>query len=530
MESSESDIKRYLKLIHKKKHIFITTAITIITVAVIGGYFLPKVYEAETTVFIEKNVISSLIKDIAITPSMEERLRVLSYAMKSRTLLLEVIDDLDPDLIPDVNKEDTAEVEKLLERFHKNTTINIGSRSRGQEMDMFIVSYRDKDPKLARDYVNTLVRRYVEENLSAKREEAYEANRFLGEQITFFKQKLDKAEEKITNFRKDKGIFIAVDERSIVNEIKNAREKTEELKLQKMELEAKKNLIKKQIKEESPYTVAIFGRRTGDSLDNRLIMLQNRLNELMVKYTENYPEVIRVTAEIESLKEQLKNKQGANGDSERAGTEMSTLNPLYQQLREELSRIGLELAALDAKEEHHKKLIASKKTYLRSIPVEKKNLADLERERDTNKKIYEDLVVRLGQSEVSKQMELQDKATTFRIVDPAVLPIKPVSPDRVKIILLGIMAGLAGGFGIVLVLDNMDKSVRTINALKTLEMPVLAIIPRIQNPEELIKRKRKDILIYSLTGLYMLCILGVFAIEFMGLTYIDDFVQQYLMK
>ncbi len=524
MESSELDIKRYLQLIHKKKHIFIITAITIITVAVIGGYFLPKVYEAKSTVFIEKNVISNLIKDIAITPSMEERLRVLSYAMKSRNLLLKVIDDL----APDVNREDSAEVEKLVERFQENTDINIGSRSRGREMDMFIVSYRDEDPKLARDYVNTLVRRYVEENLSAKREEAYEANRFLAEQIRFFKKKLDTAEEEITSFRRDKGIFIAVDERSIVGEIKNAQEEIEELKLQKMALEAKKSLIKKQIEDESPYTVAIFGRRTGDSLDNRLIMLHNRLNELMVKYTENYPEVIRVMAEIESLNEQLKNEQTVNGDSEGAGTEMSTLNPLYQQLREELSSIGLELAALDAKEEHYKKLIASKKTYLRTIPVEKKNLADLERERDTSNNIYEDLVVRLGQSEVSKQMELQDKATTFRIVDPAVLPVKPVSPDRVKIILLGILAGLAGGFGIVFMLDNMDKSVRTVNALKTLEIPLLAIIPSIRNPEELIKRKRKDILIYSLTGLYMLCILGVFAIEFMGLTYIDDFVQQYL--
>jgi|Deesub1362A_J573_1020465.scaffolds.fasta_scaffold00004_229 polysaccharide chain length determinant protein (PEP-CTERM system associated) len=509
MESTGSDIKRYLHLINKRKYVFIITAISIVTIAVAISYLLPNMYEAKCTVFIERNVIENLIKDIAVTPSMEDRLKVLSYAMKSRNLLLKVIKELDLD----VNQKNQAEIEKMIEHLQKNTTIDTDSK-RNKSMNLFVVSYRDKDPVLAKNYVNTLVRRYIEENLSEKRKEAYGANRFLSEQIRFFKEKLDNVESELVNFRKERGIFIAIDERKVVDEIKNDQEALEELRIRRKELEAKKKLVEQQMKEENPYTVAIFGKKIGDPND-KLIVLQNKLNELLMKYTENYPEVIRVKAEIEALKEQLKTGQTktATEESQASETEMSTLNPLYQQYKEELAKIGLELAALKVKEEHLKKRIESKKAYLRDIPAEKKKLMDMERERNTYKNIYEKLVYRLGQSEVSKQMEVQDKAATFRIVDPAVLPTKPVSPNRVKIILLGIFAAFAGGLGIVIALDHMDKSVKTVDALKTLGFPVLAIIPNIQNSEELMEKRKRDIMVYSLAGAYMLCILGIMTIE-----------------
>ena len=526
MATLEQDIKKYLHLVNKRKLIFVITAVSITTIFIIVSYLLPSVYEASSTVFIEKNVINRLIKGIAISPSMEDRLRVLSYSMTSRELLLKVLKALGID----INTDDRKEVERVVREFQKNTTIDMKTnRYNRREMDLFIVSFRNRKPELAKDYVNTLVRMYVEENLSAKRKEAFGANRFLSGQIKFFKDKLDKIDAEIVNFRKDRGIFIAVDEGRIVEEIKGAREKLEELKIQRMELEAKGGLLEMQLKAESPYTVAILGRR-GNTLNDRLIMLQAKLNELLVNYTENYPEVLRVKAEIESLKEMIRNRPEDSDTQENAETEMSTLNPMYQQLKEASANTKIELASLSAKEDYLKGIIESKKAYLRNIPAEKKKLADLEREKASNKKIYEELVYRLGQSEVSNQMELQNKAATFRIVDSAVLPIKPVSPNRMKIILLGIFAGLAGGFGFVMLLDYMDNSVKSVGELKPLDLPILAVIPTIQDPEEVSKRRKKDIVLYTFAGLYMLCVLGIFAMEFMGLTYIEDFVKGYLIR
>ncbi len=378
-------------------------------------------------------------------------------------------------------------------------------------MDLFIISYRNKDPKFARDFVNTLVRLYIEGNLSEKREEAFGANTFLSQQIKYFEDKLDKIDRKIVNFRKEKDIFIAIDENRVVNEIKSAEEHLEELGIKSEELEAKRELIEKDIAKEDPYTVAVLGG-SSSSISNKIIMLQNRLNELLLKYTENYPEVVRVKAEIELLNKALKSGS-TNIYSESSGLGMSTLNPVHQELKEELSRIKVESAGIKVRERLLKKLMESKKQYLREIPAEKKKLADLEREKMTNKRIYEELILRLGQSEVSKQMEIQDKGATFKIVDPAILPTKPVSPNRVKIILLGIFAGFAGALGLIFLLDNMDTSVKTIDAIKTLGLPVLAIIPRINTEDELKNQREKDIRLYAFAGLFMLCVLGIFVFE-----------------
>ncbi len=519
MESSELDIKSYLRLAYKKRYVFAIAVFLIVTASVAACYLMPAVYEAKSTVFIERNVIENLIKDIAITPSMEERLEVLAYTLKSRSLLLKVIDELGIE----VDRNDQAEMDKLIGGLQKNTEIATDIKRHNTEMNLFIVSFEDRDPAFARDYVNTLVRCYIEGNLSEKREEAYGANRFLGEQIKYFKEKLDGAEAEIVNFRKDKGIFVAVDEGMVVQEIKTHKEKLEELKIQKMELQARRGLIKKQIKEESPYTVAMFGRSSDDP-KTRLLFLKKNLNELLMKYTENYPEVIRVRAEIELLEKQLGDKKTLQEtrtadaeESQRAETEMSTLNPLYQRLKEELATTGLELAALEARQKHLGQLIETKEAYLRDIPSEKKKLLDMEREKNTFRKIYEDLVHRLGQSEVSKQMEVQDKASTFRVVDPAVLPTKPVSPNRLKIMLMGLFGGLAGGLGTVFGFDYMDKSVKNVDSLRSLGVPVLAMIPHIQEPDEVKKRKRKDILLYGFSALYMMCILGIMAMEKLGL-------------
>ena len=506
------ELKKYWQMIVYKKYVFIAVSLLCLSIIVWGSFLKPEIYEAKSTVFIERSILKNLVKNIAITTTMmDERLRVISYTMKSRNLLLKVIDELDFDI--DMNNP--AAVEKLVLDFQENTKIKMVSKAK-KGTDLFTVSYRNKDPKLTMDYVNTLVRMAVEENISAKREEAYEANRFLTEQRAFFKKKLNAAVEKISNFRKDKGIFMAIDERIIVGEIKVAQDSLEELNIKMSELNAKKASTEKQLKEENIYTVSRLGSSTGASLSKKILYLHQKLNELLVKYTENYPEVIKIKAAIEILQKQL----DSGGDQEVAfekdgdATEMTTLNPLYQQLKEELSKIDLELAALTAKEKHLKRIIESKKAYLRNIPEEKKDLAELERDRDTYKRIDAELVLKIGATEVSKYMEVQDKAETFRIVDPAILPTKPVSPNRVLIILFGIVAGLAGGFGAVFFLDNMDNSIKTPEGIKaSFNLPVLAVIPRIVTEQDKIKMKRMDRTVYGLSIAYLAVIGGLFVKE-----------------
>jgi len=509
MNLQHSEIQKYLKALNKGKYFFIILSLSIMSIIIWGSYVLPKKYEAQSTIFIESNVIKNLVSEIAISPSMEDRIRVLRYAMLSRGLISRVLSDLD------VDTKDQDKFEETILEYQKQTQISV----RGN--DLFIVSVRDPNPKFAMKYVNTLVGRYLEENVSAKRDESYGASRFLNEQVAQFKEKLDKADEKIINYRKEKGIYIAVDESTVIREIKELKKEIDNTNMVRNQLLATKNITQTQLKNEEPMTVA-FSRHSGS--DNATITaLENKMKQLLVKYTENYPEVVRTKAEIEALKKQAAAKpQGApTGDTQEP--EMSTMNPVYQELKQRLFQTEAEIDALDAKKRQLVALVGQKESELRYIPEGNKILTDMEKERDSHRNIYQQLLTKLGQSEVSKDMEVADKATTFRIVDPAVLPMKPVSPNRVKLIFMGIFMGILGGIGGVVARENFSPSVNSLKTIKNLGVEVLAVIPRIFNEEEQQIKAKKDKLVYSIAGSY-LGVIGLLLVhEMMGLTYIDSF-------
>ena len=506
MNLQHSEIQKYLRALNKGKYFFIVLSLSIMSVIVWGSYFLPKKYEAKSTIFIESNVIQNLIQGIAISPSMVDRIRVLSYAMLSRDLISKVLSDLD------VDARKKVDFEEKIKEYQAKTAISV------KDNDIFIVSVRDMNPKFAMDYVNALVRKYVEENVSSKREEAYGANRFLNEQVAQFKEKLDKADEKIINFRKVKGIYMAVDEGSVIQEIKQLKTEIENINVMRNQLMATKNVTQMQLKNEQPMTVA-FSRYSG----GEVTALENRMRQLLVRYTENYPEVIKIKAEIEVLKKQAEAKPKDVPSGDTTEPEMSTMNPIYQQLKQTFLQTEAEIEALDARKRQLASLIGQKETELRNIPEGKKVLADFEKERDSYKQIYEQILQKVGQSEVSKQMEIGDKATTFRIVDPAIMPTKPVSPNRVKMILAGIFFGIFGGFAGIVAKENLSTTVKSVENLKRLGVEVLAVIPRIFNEEEQQIKAKKDKLVYSIAGSY-LCVIGLLLVhELMGLTYVDSF-------
>jgi hypothetical protein len=120
-------------------------------------------------------------------------------------------------------------------------------------------------------------------------------------------------------------------------------------------------------------------------------------------------------------------------------------------------------------------------------------------------------------------MELQDKSTTFRIVDPAILPTQPYSPQRVKIILLGVLGGLAASFAFLLLLDQLDKSVRNVESLKSLGVQILAVVPTIENPVELQALRKKDYWFYGIAGTCFLMILATVPFELMRSLSMDVF-------
>ena len=416
-QPQEMDVRRYLQVIHAKRYLFVLVTAGIISLITAASYVVPRSYEASATVSIEKNYLNVLMQDIAVTPSIEERGHALSVVMMSRGMLLRVLSDLKVE----VGSKSEAEIEKIIKRFQTKTQIKVDiNRSSRKDMELFTVSYRDNNPQFARDYVNMLINRYIVDSLSSKRQEAIGANRFVFSQMDLYKDKIDRTEEELARRRREQGVQLAT----------------------------------------------------------QLPALQKKYEELLVQYTEQHPEVVRVRSEIEAAREQMQ-----------------------MQTRQ------------DQRPTENEKKIREKQPKARATAESKKSTADLERDREAYKKIYESLVASIGRSEMSSKVETQANADTFRILDPAVLPIEPVGAPRWKIILLGILAGIAGGAGIVIVMDMMDRSIKDLETLKGFGLPVIGVIPRIQSVKAILSSRRKDRLLYGAAGMYLAGIAALAVVE-----------------
>ena len=415
-QPQEMDVRRYLQVIHAKRYLFVLVTAGIISLITAASYVVPRSYEASATVSIEKNYLNVLMQDIAVTPSIEERGHALSVVMMSRGMLLRVLSDLKVE----VGSKSEAEIEKIIKRFQTKTQIKVDiNRSSRKDMELFTVSYRDNEPQFARDYVNMLINRYIVDSLSSKRQEAIGANRFVFSQMDLYKDKIDRTEEELARRRREQGVQLAT----------------------------------------------------------QLPLLQKKYEELLVQYTEQHPEVVRVRSEIEAAREQM--QMQARQDQRPTGAE---------KMRE-------------------------KQPKARATAESRKSTADLERDREAYKKIYESLVASIGRAEMSSKVETQANSDTFRILDPAVLPIEPVGAPRWKIILLGILAGIAGGAGIVIVMDMMDRSIKDLETLKGFGLPVIGVIPRIQSVKAILSSRRKDRLLYGAAGMYLAGIAALAVVE-----------------
>lgn len=484
MSNLNSDFHKYLNLVAKNKKLFAITALAIMVGAVLVAYILPKKYEAKSTVFIEKNVITELVKGIATTPSMDDSLKVLNYALTSRTLLMKVINEVDFD---QKNRDDVA-IERLVTDLQKNTKITVN------QQDLFVISFRHTNPRIARDYVNSLVRNYIEESMSAKRTESYDAAKFLSEQIDSFKEKMDKAEDTVSDYKNRNGAVVSLDEGSLTREIANGRQRLQDLVL-------KEKMLEEQLS---------ISNVASDPLQVKLAALQKRLAELRVDFSETYPEVISVKSHIESLQEEIRAKKGPPSPVE----------------AQENYKLQAELKAVREGIKSVQQYITETQRTLASIPTAKASLEKLQGEKNNEKMMYDLLHLRQNQSEVSKQMELQDKSTTYRVVDPAVTPMTPVSPNRLKILLMGIVAGVGGAFGLIILRDFLHSSVMLVDSLKEFNLPVIAIIPLIKNDEELAAIRRSDRRVYLFSFAGFSVIMVVLVAELLGKPWMDHLMNR----
>jgi succinoglycan biosynthesis transport protein ExoP len=235
----------------------------------------------------------------------------------------------------------------------------------------------------------------------------------------------------------------------------------------------------------------------------KIEQLRSQLAQLQGKYSDQYPEVKKLKNEIAELEKTPVVKSAPK-------PVVQPDNPLYINLSTQIQAANTEIASNLRQQAMLRDKLQMYRQHLETAPkVEQQYLALMRDYQNAHAKHME-VMNKILEARIAEGMEEHQKGEKFTLIDPASYPEKPVSPNRLLILLAGIFCSFGAGFGSVAFAEHLDHSVHDSDELARLTgLPVLGAIIRIKTKEDIIRaiRKRRLIWVISCGSLVLALIL-----------------------
>jgi len=447
--------------------------------------FLPDIYRSTATVLVERHQVPETFVRSSITGELETRLQTISQEILSRAKLEDLITRLA--LYPEL--KDRVPVEAVVENMRRDIQLEL----KGVEQQMsgrsatiaFNLSYRGRDPEAVSKVANILASFYVEENSNVRERQASQTARFLKDQLAETKKRLDEHEARVREFRarhvgelpQQMGVNLATLERLQAQLHLNSAN----------QLRARDQLVRQLAQSDAGGAV-----EASDSAAAKLAKLKQRLRDLRTRFTDKYPDVARVKAEIAELEQEL----GAKGDRNPAVDAAATRgDPAGSPSTAPLSESDAELKSLKAEEQRLRRDIRTYQQRVEMSPQREQEFQEASRGFDTTKEAYSSLLKRYEDAQLSESMEHSRQGEQFRLLDSAIPAKQPLAPNRIRLILVGVLLSLGAAAAAAVLAERLDTAFHTFDDLRSFtKVPVLASIPRVASAAETARRARLRLL------------------------------------
>ena len=407
---------------------------------------LPDIYSSTATVMVNQQLPQGDSGGGPGGQGQDSRLDAVSEEVLSRDRLLALIDRFN--LYPEVRK--SASEDALLTRMRQDIQLErkSGPQQWGQDPTFaFTLSYQGWSPKLVAQVTNALADSYVDQNNRMRSQLATTTLATLQSQLTDIKHKLDTQSQRINAFRA-----------AHVGELPE-QQATSLAMLQQLDGQLHENaqsLGQTLQQRQSAATQKYSGGQSDDVSD--LPALEDQLAALRSRYTDQYPDVVRLKQQIAALKK-LQDDRSASGPD----TPDQDANPdnTIKSYQDEDSRLRTEIAGYQAR--------------LENMPVREQQLQSLMQGYAETQDVYSQLLKRYEETPLPQSPNGQ-----YRVLERAVSPTDPSGPNRLRLLLLCLVASLGLAAGLVFMLEQMDPTFHSVDELRAFSrVPVLANIPQI---------------------------------------------------
>lgn len=318
------------------------------------------------------------------------------------------------------------------------------------------ITAHNSDAQLAARIANTVAETFIALNLERKVESSVYAKNFLEDQIKVTKAKLEDSERLLNDYSKRNAILVLGENSNVAaqgfTEVAAALARAEQ---ERIKAEAIYNEVLRQ-PESAPQ---VLDSKAVQTYKEQKAKLEAEYATNLSVFKPEFPKMVQLRTQIAELDARIK-------------AEVSTV----------VASVKGQYEAARRQEEQLRKRLDESREQVQTVQDRSVDMNLLKREVDTNRQVYEGLLQRLKQLDVTGDLETNN----IMLVDAATTPNFPYSPQPMRNAMIGLALGLLLGLGIAFLRETLDDSIKHADEVEgQFGMPLLGWIP-------LVKKGRKD--------------------------------------
>lgn len=454
-------------------------------------YSMPNVYEASAKVSVDTNrLLDQLTANLTAGDNLLGEAALVSKALLTRANLEEVARKTGLDLQVTTVRAKERLITGLQRRIHIQRS----------KSNIFTITFEHHDRQKAREVVAAILDTFVERALGAQVEDADVTERALQAELTDHEQRLLKAEADLAKFKKENLGYMPDDGGDYYARLQASLSAVRQIRQEIRLLEERRNELRRQIEGAEPANnltadptiVALSGCSQGP----QLTQLQAQLSNLQMQYTDIHPRIVSLKETIGVLFDQCVAE--INATRLAGGTPMSPAenslgnNPVYQNLRIQLSNAEVELAGLRAELQTKQRDVSRLRADVDKIGAVETDLNRLNRDYGVVKSRYQEMLRRWETLQSKKRLDPVIDNVQFTVLEPPFAPARPVGPDRPTLLYAAMIFALAAGAAIAFALNQLKPVFYTRRTVTRISgIPVLGTVSLLLSPAEERRRRRR---------------------------------------
>src|SRR5215470_3906102 len=492
--SEPTQLREYLFIILKRKWLILSLCLVVTSLVAVQMFRQPSIYQAESTIKIEQRKGNILLGKEFVLNSQPDanfwgtQIKLLQSPALARQVAVTLDLQHNPTffggqsqggIFSSLRRMFTGEKVKAKVLPATGTTLNIvGAEQINEELspeelaalepyedmitgneqvdgivgtNLFTIKYRHTDPEMAQKISNTLADVFRENNLARSTANSTKAEDQIAKEMAEVQAKIRQETETLFNYARARNLPLTSD---VSRDTEGQR--LVDLIKQLLDAENKRQSAEAVYKSASSapdkFSIpeVIKNSRVG-ALRDRISLLKERRETLLVTYTEKWPEVVKINVALKPLEAEL---------DKIANEVIAGLKADYQ--------------ASQAHEQSVRQMYNQQKAVTSQQTQDQIEMAQYSQQLETDKQRLNVLQQKLRDVQVA----IGDKGNEVSVETYSRVPKEPIGPPRIRNVMIAFLLSLIAGIGLAFLLDFLDDTVKSLDDIdRYVHLPALAMIP-----------------------------------------------------